>query len=212
MMKQKIPCFCDNVFEVDIPQEIDLDKNSEYLSEIQDGTFLNFTCPGCSKKHKPEFPISVIWPSKQLNFQVFPELERGDFYRKKTPPDAKNPAPAETIIGYPELADRLAVVRDGFEPAAVEAIKYFLHLKAEEQYPDDEIDIWYNGSTGTEGSLRFHIHGRRENEVAGMNVPLSVYQKTLADYTKHPKNETFSVLRVRSYLSVKNAMRPEELK
>ena len=215
-MRRKIPCYCDNSFEIDTPEEINLDSSGEYFDQIQNGTFLNFTCPGCGKKHKPEFPIFVLWPSKKLRFEVFPELERGDFYRRKKAPDEKGPNKLETIIGYPELADRLAVIRDGFEPAAIEAIKYFLHLKAEEQYPYDELDIWYytngTGDGGTEGSLQFHIHGIRKDEVAVMKVPLSIYQKTLDDFKKRPKGDTFGALRVRTYLSVKNTMRPEELK
>ena len=121
----------------------------------------------------------------------------------------------ETIIGYPELADRLSVIRDGYNPAAVEAIKYFLQLKAEEQYPEDEMDIWYYGTNKDpdgQDSLEFHIHGIREHEVAVMKIPLSVYQKTLEDQKKNPKDELLAALRVRSYLSVKNTMRPEELK
>ena len=216
-MKRKITCYCDNVFEIDTPEEIDLDANSEYLEEIQNGTFLNFTCPGCDKKHKPEYPLSVLWPSKKLCFEVFPELERGDFYRRKKAPNEKGPLKLETIIGYPELAERLAVIRDGFEPVAVEAIKYFLHVKADEQYPDDELDIWYYAANGagdseTSGSLQFHIHGIRKDEVAVMKIPLSLYEKTLGDFRKNPKSDTFSDLRVRTYLSVKNMMRPEELK
>ena len=60
--------------------------------------------------------------------------------------------------------------------------------------------------------LEFHIHGIRQNEVAVMKVPVSLYHKTLDDYRKAPKSEVFSTLRVRSYLSVKNAMVPEALK
>ena len=211
-MKRKISCFCDNSFEIDVPEEIDLDGESEYLDQILNGTFLNFTCTACGKKHKPEFPLSVLWPSKKLRFEVFTELERGEFYRQKktAAPPQKGQLNLETIIGYPELADRLAVIRDGLEPAAVEALKYFLYLKAEEQYPDDDFDIWYSG--GKEGPLQFHIHGIRDNEVALMNIPLSVYQKTLDDFRKQPKKEVFSVLRVRTYLSVKNTLRPEALK
>lgn len=214
-MKQKIPCYCDNTFDVDVPAEINLDSNSEYFDQIQAGTFLNFTCPGCGKKHKPEFPLSVLWPSKQLRFEVFPELERGDFYRRKDTPSVKDKNALETIIGYPELADRLALIRDGFEPAPVEAIKYNLHLKAEDQYPDAELDIWYAGfvNGGNDSAfLKFHIHGIRKDEVAVIKIPHSVYQKTWDDFRKNPKSETFSVLRVRTYLSVKNTMRPEELK
>ena len=217
-MKQKISCFCGSVFSEDIDEEINLSRKPEYLKQIIDGTFLNFTCSNCGKKHKPEFPLSVLWPSKKLRFEVFPELGRGEFYRKKKAPADKGPNAPETIIGYPEMADRLAVIRDGFEPLPVEAIKYFLHLKAEEQYPDGELDIWYfgfsseNESSGEQASLEFHIHGMRENEVAVMKVPLSLYQKTLADYRENPKNEVFATLRIRNYLSVKNAMVPEALK
>jgi len=212
-MKRKITCFCDHVFEVDVPERIDVDEEPDYFKQIQDGTFFNFPCSGCGKKHKPEFPISVFWPSKKLQFNVVPELERGEFYRQKKTAEGENSLTLESIVGYPELADRLAVIRDGFEPVAIEAIKYFLHLKAEEQYPDEEIDIWYNSCSGkgdsTEGAVTFHVHGIRKNEVAVMNVPLTVYQKTLNDYKSNPKSDTFSSLRIRSYLSVKNTMRPE---
>ena len=208
-MKQRITCFCENAFEVDIPDEIDLDGGT-WLEDIQNGTFLNFTCTSCSKNLKPEFQLSITWPTKQLKFEVFPELDRGEFYRRKKTPASKDPYKLETIIGYPEMADRLAMIKDGFEPVAIEAIKYYLHLKADEQYPDDELDIWYYGSS--ESSLEFHIHGIRENEVAVMKVPISLYQKTLNDFEKNPKSELFSALRVQSYLSVKNTMRPDQFR
>ena len=223
-MKRKITCFCDNTFEADIPEEIDLDSQSGYLDEIQNGSFFLFSCPSCGKKHKPEFPLTVLWPSKKLQFEVFPELDRGEFYRRKKTPAVKGPNKLETLIGYPEMADRLAVIREGFDPVAVEAIKYFLHVKAEEQYPEDELNIWYYGSSGQaeqssgeqrsggQSSLEFHIHGIRKDEVAVMKVPLSVYQKTLDDYKKNPKDELFGALRVRTYLSVKNTMLPEVYK
>jgi len=44
-----------------------------------------------------------------------------------------------------------------------------------------------------------------------MKVPLSLYEKTLQDYKSNPKKEIFSVLRVKTYLSVKNTMRHEAL-
>jgi hypothetical protein len=209
-VKRKIPCFCDNSFEVEVPEEIDLDKNNEYLSEIQNGRFLNFTCSSCGKNHKPEFPILILWPSKNQRFEVFPEMDRGEFYRGRKNSTEKSLYPTETIIGYPELADRLAVIRDGFDPVPVEVIKYYLQLKAEEQYPDDELDIWYFGSN--KDDIEFHIHGIKDNEVAVMKVPISLYQKTMEDYIANPKKEIFGILRVGSYLSVKNTMRHEALK
>ena len=221
-MRQKIPCLCENAFEVDVPEEINLDTNKEYLEEIQKGNFFIFDCPSCGKKHKPEFPLFIHWPSKNLELEVLPELQRGDFYRKKKEEtkgsNSKEKLSSETIISYPEMADRLAVIQDGFEPAALEAIKYILQAKAEEQYPEDEIDIWYyscsskGGIFATEDFLEFHIHGIKANEVAVTKVPYSLYQKILHDYTTNPKKEMFSDLRVYNYLSVKNAMRHEALK
>ena len=209
-MIQKIPCFCDNTFSAEIPDQINLDANPKFLAEILDGTFLNFLCPSCGKKHKPEFKITVQWPTKKREFEVFTELERGEFYRrKKDPPEGS--LKRETVIGYPELSERLLVHRDGLEPAAVEAVKYFLYLKSEEKYPDQELDIWYSGLSADK-SLEFHVHGIREDEVAVMKVPWSVCEKYSADYKKNPKNEIFTALKVKSYISVKNTMRPEALK
>lgn len=221
-MIQKIPCLCDNSFSAEIPEEINLDTEPKRLDEIIDGTFLNFKCPSCGKKHKPEFFIRVMWPSKKIEIDVYTELERGEFYRRKK--ETKDPSGStlkkETVIGYPELSERLLVYRDDLEPAAIEAIKYFLYLKTEENYPDEEPEIWYNGffggkpgSAGNENvSLEFHIHGIRKDEVAVMKIPFSLYRQYCDDYKKHPKNELFTALKVRTYLSVKNTMRPEILK
>ena len=208
-MIQRITCYCDNSFSAEIPDEVNLDTDPKRLDEIIDGTFLNFTCTSCGKKHKPEFFMKVLWPSKKTEFEVFTELNRGEFYRRKKEPPG-TVLKRETVIGYPELSERLLVHRDGLEPVAVEAIKYFLYLKAEEKYPDQELNIWYTGTTGD--SLEFHIHGIKEDEVAVMRVPASLHEKYKNDHKKNPKGEIFNALKVRSYISVKNTMRPEELK
>jgi hypothetical protein len=215
-LKQKIPCFCENAFSVDVPDEIDLDARPEYINEIMDGTFMNFICPSCGKKHKPEFHITINWPERKYRIEALPELERGEFYRRRKKAGKKteskeSPLP-ETVIGYPELADRIAVIRDGLEPAAVEALKYYLLVKAEESLGDEdaEISVWYQGKR--DSLVEFHIHGIREGEVALMKIPLALYEKTLDDYRKHPRGEVFTSLRTGSYLSVQNMLRPEALK
>jgi hypothetical protein len=204
-MKQTIPCPCDNSFSVEAPEAINLDEEPEYLDQIMNGSFMNFTCPSCGKKHKPEFPLTVLWPSRELRLEALPELDRGEFYRRK-----KDPPNTETVIGYPELADRLAMIRDGVEPAAAETLKYYLLAKAEESCPGGDVSVWYNGRSPD--GVEFHLHGIREGEVAVSRVPLAVYERTLADYKKHPRGEMYRALRRRTYLSVQNTLRPEELK
>ncbi|MDR2631767.1 MAG: CpXC domain-containing protein [Spirochaetaceae bacterium] len=204
-MKHTIPCFCDNTFSVEVPDEIDLDVEEEYINKIMDGSFMNFFCTTCGKKHKPEFPITVLWPSRNLRLEVIPELDRGEFYRRKKGQELK-----ETVIGYPELSDRIAVYRDRLEPAVIEALKYYLLLRAEETNPDAEISIWYQHKEPE--ALEFHIHGLKTDEIAVTHLPLDLYEKTNRDYKTNPRGELFSSLRWRTYLSVQNMMRPEELK
>ncbi|MDR3145492.1 MAG: CpXC domain-containing protein [Treponema sp.] len=200
-MKRKIPCPCDNTFTVEVPESIDLDAQPEYLDEILRGSFMRFICSGCGKNHKPEFPITLHWPSRGYAFEVLPEGERFSFYRRKK---EKQAAAMETIIGYPELADRLAVIRDGLLPIVVEALKYYILLRAEEAGKEGEISAWYQ-NRGPD-CLEFHIHGLREGEVAVIRVPMTVYEKTAADFRTHPKGELFSSLRSGTYTSVQNMM------
>jgi len=204
-MKQNINCPCNKIFQVEVQEEFDLDKEPEHLESISDGTFLSFKCPDCGKKHKPEYEITITWKSKNLKLEVLPELERGEFYRKK-----KDKKGGETIIGYPEMADRIAVIKDGLEPMVIETLKYYLLAKAEETYPNNDINAWYHCKV--QDGIEFHLDGIREDEVAVMRVPLQVYEKTLADWKKHPKNDVFTSMRCRTYLSVQNMFRPDVYK
>jgi hypothetical protein len=108
------------------------------------------------------------------------------------------------------MADRLSVINDDLEPVVIETLKSFLLAKAVENYPDKEINAWYHckGPSGIE----FHLDGIRAGEVAVMRIPTDMYEKTLDDYRKRPKNDMFSSLRVCSYLSVQNILRPDALK
>lgn len=205
-MNHKIPCFCDNTFVVDVPEEINLDIDPHYVEDILSGNFMNFSCAKCGKKHKPEFPLTVNWPSKNLTLEVLPELERGEFYRRKL---KKEDSPKETVISYPEMAERVAMIKDGLAAEAVEKIKYYLFVKADESYPENDISVWYNSKK--ENGLEFHIHGIKDNEVALMNIPAALYEKTLEDYRTNPKEEPFPSLRVKSYCSVQNMLRPDIL-
>jgi len=204
-MKQNISCPCGKNFSIEIEEEINLDQNPQYIEEILNGTFMSFLCPDCGKKHKPEYRIVLLWKPKKLELEVLPELERGGFYRKK-----EEKKSFETVIGYPEMAERIAVIADGLEPVAIETLKYYLLVKAEENYPGKDINAWYHEKD--ESGIVFHLDGIRDDELAVMKVPLQVYEKACNDYQKKPKSEIFTSLRCRTYMSVQNILRPEELK
>jgi len=206
-MRHKIPCFCDNTFVVDVPEEINLDTDPQLIEDILAGNFMNYTCTSCGKRHKPEFNLTVRWPGKNLVLEVLPELSRGEFYRRR---QEKNQEPKETVISYPELSERVAMAKDDLVTEAVEAIKYYLFMKADESYPEEDIGVWYHAKAGD--NLEFHIHGIKANEVAVMRIPLALYEKTLADYRANANTEPFPSLRVKSYCSIQNVLRPDELK
>ncbi|MCL2211566.1 MAG: CpXC domain-containing protein [Treponema sp.] len=204
-MKKNISCLCGTNIAIDYDEDIDIDNNPKVLKEIFDGTFMSYKCDFCGKKHKPEFKILIFWKTKNLKMEVYPELDRGEFYRNK-----KDVSSFETVIGFPEMADRLAVVNDGLEPVIIETLKSYLLAKAEENYPDRDIGAWYHCKNPLD--IEFHLSGIKYGEVAVMKIPTEIYEKTHDDYVKHPKNGIFPSLRIRSYLSVQNLLRNDALK
>jgi hypothetical protein len=205
MMKKNISCPCGNNLSIDFEEKIDLDQSPENIEKILTGTFMSYDCSSCRKKHKPEYRIMIVWKSKKLELEVLPEIERGEFYRRK-----KENMSFETIIGFPEMSDRIAVIKDDLEPLIIESLKSFLLAKAEENYPDKEINAWYHGKNS--GGIEFHLDGIKQGEVAVMRIPHEIYEKTSLDYQKNPKKEAYTSLRVRSYLSVQNLLRSDALK
>lgn len=207
-MKKRIVCRCNESFEVEVPESINLDVDTDYIQQIVDGNFMSFNCPSCPEKVKPEFNLSVQWPSKQLVFDVLPESERFSFYHRK-----EFDKTVQTLIGYPELSERVLVLRENLEPVLIEAIKYYLLVKAEEANPESEIEAWFQGfyHDGDTKFLEFHLHGIRKDEVAVSRIPYSVYEKTKQEYKNDPDSEPFASLRFESYLSIQNLLRPEEL-
>jgi len=203
-VKHAITCQCEYEFSAEVPESVDLDTDAATLTAVLEGTFLRLQCPSCGITLKPEFPLEISWPSHALALRVLPEFDRTDFYRQKPTTN-----PPDTVIGYVELADRLAVVRDGLDATAVEALKYYLLLKAEEANPEAEVGAWYQGRSGE--SLEFHLTGIRPDEVAVSRVPVPVYTKTLDEFRRHPEAEPFASLRVAGYLSVQNLQRSEDL-
>jgi hypothetical protein len=204
-MKMTITCICGTNILIDYEEEIDLDQEPKYLEEIFSGKFMNYKCSFCGRNNKPEFLINIEWKSKKIKMKILPELYRGEFYRDKND-DPK----FETIISYPEMADRLSVINDGLEPVIIEALKSYLLDKAAENYPDKTVNAWYHSNSSA--GIEFHLDGIRQGEVAVMKIPHDVYKKTLDDYKKNPKNGIFPSLRVRSYLSVQNYLRDDGLK
>ena len=196
-----LTCNCDHTFEADLNDLVNLDEEPQQLIALASGNFMSAICPACATILKPEFPLTLVWPSHRIEYFVIPEWDSVEPENSGT-----YPKDIEILVGYPELADRIAVIQANLDPVAVEALKYYLLLKASEAAPDASAIVWFHSRT--DEYLEFHLHGLREGEAAITRIPSSVYDRTLADYSAHPDSEPFISLRKGSYLSVRNLMEP----
>jgi len=191
-----ITCLCENTFDVDIPDEIDLDGDAVQLDKIRSGGFLSFSCPACGKTLKPEFPLKVKSANLALSLLMIPEDERMTFYRGKY----DVPSGYECVIGYPELLDRVRAVADGFDHRAIEVMKYIFLSKAEDSDPSAQPFIFSHGIE--DGSLSFHVHGLKDGNVAVVKAPRKLYEMTLKDLPSKSKEEPFDAILKPPYVSV----------
>jgi hypothetical protein len=194
---KSVSCICENVFDAEVPESMDLDASPEAAASILDGSFLNFTCPACGKLLKPEFRMRVTAPSRKLDLEFLPEEDRAAFYAGKL----SIPAGRECVIGFPELLDRVRVVMAGLDHRAVEVMKYVYLSKAEEQNPHADIQVYFHGLEGD--SLVFHILGVAEGQVAVIKADRSMYESVQRDLPARSGRPPFSAILSPPYVSVR---------
>jgi hypothetical protein len=198
---RKLTCHCEQTFSVDIPETVNLDDRPEIVGQIADGSFLACVCPTCGAELHTDLRTRFEWPSRRAVIVLVPELERIAYLSGTSPVEAD----AQVVIGYPELADRIAVLAAGLAPTITESIKYHLLLKAGETAPRDSISIFFEKKR-PDGELEFHVHGLKKDEVAITLIPASLYAKLEGDFKRSPESEPYSLLSNGNYLSVKNLL------
>lgn len=211
---QKITCKCDYSFDIEHERVIDLDAQPALTDEIINGTFLSYLCPACNSKVNVELETECIWKSKNTVLLFVPEKKRMECLgfcagavrvdaesnkKIKTEPVKKGQTP---VIGYPEFADRVAVLDAGLEPEIIEAVKFFI-LDGGKEVEGKHIQVLFEKLI-EHAYLRFHIHGLKEDEVAVMHVPISLYEAVSDDRKDGRRKEVFDALYLGPYLSYKN--------
>ncbi len=198
---RKLTCHCEQVFNVDLPESVDLDANPETIANIANGSFLSCVCPACNSVLHTDLKTKVEWPSKNTTLTLIPEIDRLTFLSGSL----KEIGGTTAVIGYAELADRVAVISNALDPVAIEALKYHLAVKAAETAKSAKTSIYFERKTES-GDIVFHIHGLKENEVAVMTVPVDVYRSVLADIKANPADDTYAALSRGDYLSYQNIL------
>jgi len=194
---RNVTCRCEKSFDVDLPDEVDLDAEPGRIDQILAGDFFAVTCPDCGARLKPELRVRVLSRKRSLDLTVLPELERVAVYRGA----ADVPKGSQVLVGYDELYERARIIRDGLDADAIEIMKYWLAAKAVEQVPDADIVVSYAGVK--DGKLTFHVSGLREEEIAVLPVDRSTYDKTLSDKGRTMRSEPFDRIFAGPYRSIR---------
>lgn len=198
---KKITCRCEQTFNVDFKEKIDLTKNPEFIDQILEGVFLSYICPACNAEINTEFPVLFDWSSKNVEISFIPEVDRFSWLESKPICDTNR----QTVIGYPELADRVAVLNENLNPLVIETIKYYLIEKALENNENENITIIFEKIIDDD-NLEFRIHGLKQNEVAISLIPKTVYDTITNAIINDSNNELYTGLVNNSYISVQNLL------
>jgi hypothetical protein len=197
---KNITCMCENNFDADIADNIELDNNPEIVASILDGSFMNITCPKCKKVLKPEFPLTITDHGKNWEIIFIPELQRQEYL--KTVKQAKGAGITRLVIGYPELLEKIKILTADLDDRIIEYLKYFIFSKILEKTEnnENEIFLYYNGKEGNE--LVFHIRGLKNDEVGIFKISYSTYTKAVPEIEKKMSEEPFNEFLIPPYVSL----------
>jgi hypothetical protein len=122
--KRRIACFCEKVFEADLPALVDLAERPEAADEVLRGEFMAVSCPACGKRLTPEFPCRftgvAAGPLGALELSLVPETDRVAYLAGRMDKEIGNAD--RVVIGVPELAEKLAIFRAGLDDRVVEML------------------------------------------------------------------------------------------
>lgn len=205
--RRRVACFCDHVFEPELPTAIDLAARPETFDELQRGQFMAVSCPQCGKLLTPEFPCALRGVTAGslgvLTVQLVPETDRRPYLRGKLGYDIGHPD--RVVIGVPELAEKLAIFRQGLDDRAVEILKYLLRGRSEREAAAEassrEIIVTFAGAEGDR--LAFHIEGLRAAEVGVARMERALYDKVVASLESRLAEEPYRLFCQPPYVSIR---------
>jgi hypothetical protein len=206
--RRRIACFCENVFEADLPAVVDLAARPEAADEVLRGEFMAVTCPACGKRLTPEFPCRFTGvpagPLGMLDIEFVPEAERVAYLGGRLGRDLAKPD--RVVIGVPELAEKLAIFRAGLDDRAVEMLKFLLASRPRrngEPAPETAREVIATFRGIEEGKLVFHVAGLREGEVAVARLERAVYDRLIRDLAARLAEEPFRAFCEPPYVSLR---------
>lgn len=189
----QIKCHCRKEFEWDFPDRVDLEREPESYRSIRDGSFMSATCPHCGAVIKPEKELYLFDEKRGLSLTLIPERERVAFLTGKKKVQAER-----VVIGYRELAEKIAITENELNEKAVEVIKFLFLQKSE----NGQLTIYFQELE--EGRLLFHLHGLSRDEIGVTRVSEETYRNIVNELPRYERDPDFRSFLTPPYISVNN--------
>ncbi len=197
---RELTCMCENKFKADFPAVVDLEEKPDTIEEILRGEFMTARCPACGKILKLEFPFKLIDKSAGREIRFIPEAERVDSL-KKIKKQKNNLSADRTVIGYPELVEKLSIFKHDLDDRVIEYIKYHLLSQILDKTSEEtEVLVYFYEKKND--TLYFHIKGLKPDEIGVSRIPLDVYEKTSKDIDQKISQEPFCDFLYPPYISI----------
>jgi hypothetical protein len=197
-VKRNIACFCENVFEAEMPEAVDISVEPGIVESVLKGDFMSVSCPLCGKRLTPEYPCLFSGVSGDREIFLVPEADRVSFFLGKLPYDVGKPW--RVAVGFTELAEKLRLIAQGLDDRVIEIMKYYLITRpspsaassgaaASTGAPERDVSVVFSGEDG--GRLLFHVSGLKEGEVGVARLGRDIYDKISSDVEKRVKTDPF---------------------
>jgi hypothetical protein len=197
---RELTCMCEHKFKADFPDAVDLAEKPDTVDLILRGEFLTARCPACGKVLKLEFPFTLINKQGGWEIKFIPEAERVDSLKKiKTQKQAASTR--RIVIGYPELVEKLSILKLGLDDRVIEYIKYHL-LSHILRKTSEEADVMLYFAEKKNDTLFFHIRGLKTDKIGVSKIPMESYRKSLEGIEDKVKEEPFCDFLIPPYISV----------
>jgi hypothetical protein len=201
--KRRIACFCEKVFEADLPAVVDLAERPEAADEVLRGEFMAVSCPACGKRLTPEFPCRFTGVSAgaqgTLELALVPEADRVAWLAGRM--DKEVGTADRVVIGVPELAEKLAIFRAGLDDRVVEMLKFLLVTRPGAEAAGRDVVVTFSRADGDR--LVFHLAGLREGEVAVARLERTLHDRMLAELATRLGEEPWKDFCTPPYVSVR---------
>lgn len=199
-VSRRIACFCDNVFDADVPDIADLETEPEVEKQIASGDFMALTCPKCGKRLTPEFPFHLHLRGGLGEMLMIPEMDMSRLILGKL--NYEIGSPFRVVVGFPEMAEKLHILESGLDDRVIEIMKYYLltgATGAEDQ--DRDVTLRYKGEE--DGRHVFHVLGLKDGEIGVARLGGEIYRKIAEDVETRVKEEPFRDFCSQPWVSVR---------